>query len=333
MTVTLATTPELRVVRDYAANDQLQGFYLLSRIETRPKKNGELFLLVELMDSTGKLDGKMWENFEDAAAGLRAGDAVFADGRIDFFNKQQSVTLHTLRKASEQEVPDRRAFLPHSALSATQANERLMGWIESVQEPHLRALLDAIFDDPTLRGRFLDAPGGKSWHHATVGGLAEHTLSMVALADGIAGHYPLVHRDLLVTGTLLHDIGKTAELSWDLMLDYTSEGRLIGHITQGVLLVEDKLRGLAEFPAEMRRQLLHLILSHQGDGEKGSPVKPMTLEALALHYLDELDSRLNAFGQVRARTPEGQALSDYQRLMERYFYFRSPDEPTDEEGQ
>jgi len=331
MTVTLATTPELRAVREYAANDLLQGFYLLTRIEAKPKRNGEPYLHVELTDSTGKLDGKMWENFADALEHLRAGDAVYVDGRIDHFNNQPSVTIHSLRKATEQEVSDLRAFLPHSALSATQANQQLVEWIESLKQPHLRALLEKLFDDMSLRKRFLDAPGGKAWHHATIGGLAEHTLSMVKLADAVAGHYPQLHRDLFLAGTLLHDIGKAYELRWEPVLDYTSEGRLLGHITQGVLLIEERIREIEGFPDELRKQLLHIILSHQGDGQKGSPVKPMTLEALALHYLDELDSRMNAFAQVRAKTPESQEFSDYQKLMERYFYFRQADDTEEEQ--
>ncbi len=326
MTITLATTPDLKVVRNYSANDHVQGFYLLAKIETRPKKNGELFLIVELLDSTAKLDGKMWEGFEDALESLQAGDAVFVDGRLDIYNNTPGLVISVLRKATEQEVPDRRNFLPHSALSATKANEQLMELVETVKEPYLHQLLLSVFDDLGLRKKFLETPGGKNWHHSTVGGLAEHTLSMAKLAENACLRYPQLHRDLLIAGTLLHDIGKVFELEFNPAPDYTSEGRLLGHITQGTLLIEERIRGIEGFPAELRKQLLHLVLSHQGEPEKGSPIKPMTLEALVLHYLDELDSRVSAFEQVRARTPETQEFSDYQRLMERFFYFRSPDE-------
>jgi 3'-5' exoribonuclease len=326
MTVTLATTTPLKSVRELPTGDHVQGFYLLTKIETRPKKSGELFLIVDLQDHSGKIEGKMWENFSEALETLKAGDPVFVDGRLDHYQKIPGIVLTSLRKATAQEVPDRRSFLPHSQLSATQANERLMGVIESIKHPQLKALLDAIFDDIGFRKCFLETPGGKAWHHATVGGLVEHTLSMVALANQIAAHYPQIHRDLLISGTILHDIGKAFELSVEPALDYTSEGRLLGHITQGVLLVEQKLSEIEGFPSELRKQLLHIILSHQGEPAMGSPVKPMTLEALVLHYLDELDSRVSAFEQIRARTPETQVFSDYQRLMDRFFYFRSPDE-------
>ncbi len=326
MAVTLATSPELKSVRESSANDQVQGFYLLSKIETRTKKNGEPFLVVELSDASAKIEAKMWDGFAEALETLRAGDAVYIDGRVDFFMKNPSITLATIRRATEQEVPDRRNFLPHSQLSATHANEQLMALIDTVMDVHLNQTLHLVFDDLALRKKFFETPGGKNWHHSTVGGLVEHTLSMAKLSDQIAEHYPQLHRDLLIAGTLLHDIGKVLELSFEPVLDYTSEGRLLGHITIGAMLVEERIQSIDNFPSELRKQLLHLILAHQGDPSMGSPVKPMTLEALVLHYLDELDSRVNAFEQVRAKTPESQDFSDYQRLMERFFYFRSPDD-------
>ncbi|MBK6764952.1 MAG: HD domain-containing protein [bacterium] len=327
MTVSLATTTPLKSVRELPTGDHVEGFYLLTKIDTRPKKSGEPFLIVELQDHSGKIEGKMWDNFTEALETLKAGDPVFVDGRLDHYQKLPGLVLTVARKASEQEVPDRRSFLPHSQLSAAQADERLARVIESVTEPHLSELLESLFGDQSFRRRFLETPGGKAWHHATVGGLVEHTLSMVALAEMICGHYPQLHRDLMICGTLLHDVGKVSELTIEPALEYTSEGRLLGHITQGVLLVERTIGEIDGFPAELRKQLLHIILSHQGEPAMGSPVKPMTLEALTLHYLDELDSRVNAFEQVRARTSSGQEFSDYQRLMERFFYFRSPDEP------
>jgi len=326
MTVTLATSPERKSVREYSANDQVQGSYLLSKMETRTKKNGEPFLVVELADASAKIEAKMWDGFADALETLRAGDAVYVDGRVDFFMKNPSITLAAIRKATEQEVPDRRNFLPHSQLSATRADEQLVVLIDTVKDVYLNQALHLVFDDLSLRKKFLETPGGKNWHHSTVGGLVEHTLSMAKLADQIAEHYPQLHRDLLIAGTLLHDIGKVLELSFEPVLDYTSEGRLLGHITIGAMLVEEQIRLIENFPLELRKQLLHLILAHQGDPSMGSPVKPMTLEALVLHYLDELDSRVNAFEQVRAKTPGSQDFSDYQRLMERFFYFRSPDD-------
>ncbi|MCC6475667.1 HD domain-containing protein [bacterium] len=322
---TLQNTPSLHTVRSLPANDSVQGFYLLIKIESRPKKSGELFLSCELQDYSGKIEAKMWENISEPLAELKPGDAVYVSARVDHFNNIPSLVLAQLRKATETEVPDRRQFLPHSALSANEANEKLARVIESVKHPALHQLLDTIFSDVKFRKGFLEAPGGKMWHHSTLGGLAEHTLSMIGLADLICSHYPEFHRDLLISGALLHDIGKVFELQTEVGIDYTVEGRLLGHITQGVLWIEKQIESISDFSPELRRQLLHLILSHQGDGTMGSPVKPMTREALALHYLDELDSRMSAFAQVQAKTPEDQNFSDYVRLMDRFFYFRNPD--------
>lgn len=323
---TLQNTTPISTLRSLPAHDIVQGFYLLIKIESRPKKTGEPFLHCELQDYSGKIEAKMWDNISEPLAQLKAGDAVFVAGRVDHYNNIPSLVLAQLRKASDEEVPDRRMFLPHSSLSANDANEKLARVIESVKHPEIHALLDTIFSDARFRKGFLEAPGGKMWHHSTLGGLAEHTLSMCALADLICTNYPDLHRDLLISGALLHDIGKVFELSTEVSIDYTIEGRLLGHITQGVLWIEKMMNGIENFPSEIRRQLLHIILSHQGDGTMGSPVKPMTREALALHYLDELDSRMSAFSQVEAKTPDTADFSEYVRLMDRFFYFKNPDD-------
>jgi 3'-5' exoribonuclease len=149
---------------------------------------------------------------------------------------------------------------------------------------------------------------------------------MVKLVRSVASHYPQINVDLLSTGAFLHDVGKVFELSSDITIDYSSDGRLLGHIVLGTMLVEKKMEAIEGFPPELRKQLLHLILAHQGDGTMGSPVKPLTLEALMLHYCDEMDSRVNAFMQIKANTPEGQDFSDYVRLMDRFFYFKPVEE-------
>jgi 3'-5' exoribonuclease len=192
-------------------------------------------------------------------------------------------------------------------------------------------LVEAVLCDADFRRAFLEAPGGKLWHHASLGGLAEHTVKLAQVADAICPHYPALNRDLLVTGALLHDVGKVMEYTSDAAIEYSVEGRLMGHIVQGVLLVENKLAAIPDFPPETRRQVLHLILSHQGEPTMSSPVKPMTPEALVLHFLDEIDSKLDAFARVRAATPEGQDFSEYVKLMERFFYLKSIEPPIAED--
>lgn len=322
MVVTPETSPPLADVRELPAGDKITGFYLLAKIETKPKRNGEPYLELRLQDASGHLDAKMWELFAEITAAAKAGDIVKVEGVVDVYNDLPQLIVSRIRLATPEEAPDRRSFLPHSPLAPDEARRILDEIVASVNHGPLRALLASVFADSGVLDRFLDAPAGKMWHHAALGGLAEHSLSLARLASHTAAHYSDLNRDLLVAGALLHDVGKIFELTHDPVIDYSAEGRLLGHIVMGAAFVERKIAELDGFPTETRRQLLHLILSHQGDGAMGSPVRPMTLEAIVLHYLDELDSKTEAFLRERAKTPAGQELSKYINLMNRFFYFK-----------
>jgi 3'-5' exoribonuclease len=328
MTVTPQTSPSLNRVRELPAGDKVTGFYLLTKLETRQKKDGVPYLVCTLQDSTASLEAIFWENFSDFLNTAEIGSVLKVEGTLDRYRDVPRLHLIRVRKATEDEVPDRRAFLPHSPLTAEDARRQISEIIAAFENMPLQALLESVFNDEEFARGFFEAPGGKMWHHAALGGLAEHTLSLAKVADAVCTLYPVLHRDLLVAGALLHDIGKVFEFTTDVAIDYSVEGRLLGHIVQGTLLLERKIAELPEFPEETRRQILHLVLSHQGDGSMGSPVKPMTREALTLHYLDELDSRLEAFARIQSNTPPGQDFSDYVRLMERFFYLRSLDDNT-----
>lgn len=323
--VTLETTLPLARVRELPAGDVIIGFYLLTKIEVKPKRNGGSYLEVRLQDASGSLDLKMWEGFEEFVGSAKIGDVVKIDAVVDRYRDIPALVAQRLRIATDDEAPDKQVFLPHSVLSATDAHRLLFEIIETIQSVSLKQLLLAIFQDAGFLLNFLRASGGKMWHHATIGGLAEHSISMAKIADAMAAHYVDMNRDLIVAGALLHDIGKVFELDSNIAIDYTIEGRLLGHISQGAIFVDRRMGEIADFPAEMRRQLLHLILSHQGDGTMGSPVKPMTLEAIVLHYCDETDSKVNAFLHVKANTPTERDFSDYVKLMERFFYFKPVD--------
>jgi 3'-5' exoribonuclease len=325
MTTTPATSPTLATVRELPSGDRVTGFYLVTKIETKPKRDGSLYLVMDLQDSTGHLDAKMWEGFEEIVSTVKPGDVVKAAATLDRYRDLPGLIISKLRVATPDEVPDRRAYLPHSPVSAEEAGQRIDAIIDSIQHTDLKAIAKAVFDDEDFRNRFLESPGGKIWHHATLGGLAEHTLSLAGLADKISSHYPELNRDLLITGTLLHDVGKVFELTFDTGFDYSAEGRLLGHIVQGTLFVEKKMAELPDLSDEVRKQVLHLILAHQGDPDMGSPVKPLTLEALVLHYLDDLDAKVNAFAQVKSKTPEGDDFSAWVNLMNRFFYFKPLD--------
>jgi 3'-5' exoribonuclease len=323
--VTPETSPLLANVRDLPAGERVVGYYLVTRLEIKPKRAGGSYLELHLQDGSGKMDARMWEGFEDVPTRTKPGDVVKIDAVRNDYNDSRTLIIERMRPATLEEVPDPKAFLPHSPLATEQAREQLAALMDSISKEPIRRLLQTIFDDADFLRIYLTAPAGKQWHHAEIGGLVQHTLTLAHVADCICQFYPQLNRDLLVTGAILHDIGKVFELTADHAIDYTVDGRLMGHIYLGATFVEEKISQLTEFPPEIRRQLVHMILAHQGDGTMGSPVKPMTLESLVIHYLDQLDSKLNAFQRVRAQTPDGQPFSEYVKLMDRFFYLQSID--------
>jgi 3'-5' exoribonuclease len=313
----------IQELRNLPAGDRIvTGFYLLSRLEVRTKKDGAPYLVLELQDATGRIEAQFWDNFRDFQETAQIGQVIKIQGTIGHWQGVARLQVQKARVATPEDgAPEPRDFLAHSTRTPDEMRSELREMIASLCEGPLRQLLTNIFEDEEIWKAFAEAPGGKLWHHAYLGGLAEHTLSLAHLCDVVANYYKRLDRDLLVAGALLHDVGKVTELETKAGIDYSIDGRLLGHITLGALFVEEKIKQIEGFPEETRRRLLHLILSHQGEGTMGSPVRPMTLEALALHYADDLDSKFNALERIRERTPEGQAFSDYIKLMERFFYF------------
>jgi 3'-5' exoribonuclease len=329
--VTPQTSPLLSHVRELPAGDKIIGFYLIAKIEVKPTRTGGQYLEMRLQDASGTMHAKMWEGFEEFAATAKSGEAVKLEAVVDRYRDTPDLKVNRIRLATEEEVPDTTIFLPRSKITPEEAREQIEQLIGTVNNEHILRLLHSIFHDEEFVERFLISAAGKLWHHAMIGGLAEHTIGVTRAVECICQYYPLLNKDLCVAGGLLHDIGKIFELSSDTAIDYNAQGRLLGHVFMGADFVERKIKELPDFPDEIRMHVLHIILSHQGDLEYGSPVKPMTPEALAIHYFDELDSRLEAFQRVRNQTPEGQPFSDYVKLMERYFYLRSIDDETQTE--
>ncbi|HEJ83934.1 MAG TPA: HD domain-containing protein, partial [Desulfobacteraceae bacterium] len=202
---------------------------------------------------------------------------------------------------------------------------------ESLGNPHLQALLKAFLDDAAFLQAYCKAPAAKSMHHVYLGGLLEHSLAVADLADDICRRYPELDRDLLVAGALLHDIGKVDELRYVRTFDYTDEGKLLGHIVMGVEMIDEKLRGLESFPRPLALLLKHLLLSHHGQYEYGSPKRPKTMEAVVLNFIDDLDAKINGVRTHIEKEPDSDsAWTSYHRLYDRYFFKpQSPAEPTD----
>jgi 3'-5' exoribonuclease len=295
-------------VNELEPNQIVTATFLVHSKEVRQKKTGELYLSVLLGDRTGELDAKMWDNVSEAIDAFDRDDFVKVKGMIQIFHNRPQLTIHKVRRLQEGEV-EFSDYFPSSKRDPEEMWNELRATVAGLANPHLKGLLDAMLDDEDIAWRYRRAPAAKQIHHAFLGGLIEHVLSLCALARAIAPHYPNVDADLLIAGIVLHDIGKIYELNYERGFSYSSEGQLIGHISIGMRMVADKLRGLPDFPPQLRTLVEHMILSHHGQLEFGSPKLPMFVEALMLHYLDDLDSKMECM----------QSLAEHDRQVEGCF--------------
>jgi 3'-5' exoribonuclease len=286
-------------VADLAADQTVTTFFLVTEKEVRSTQNGKLYLRLELGDRTGTVEARMWDHFEDSAAMIARDDFVKIQGRVEIYRGKKQVMLDRLRKAEATEV-DAEDFYAHTAENVDQLWARLRELAESVQNPWLQQLLLAVLDDADIAARMRRAPAAKTMHHAFLGGLLEHVISLCELCDVVAARYAETNRDLLMTGGILHDIGKVYELSYERSLGYTTEGQLLGHIVIAVELIGRKVSAIPGFPEELAVLVKHMILSHHGQYDFGSPKLPMFREAVMLHYLDDLDSKMGAMRALYA---------------------------------
>ena len=278
-------------IRDIEPNQVITGLFLVQHKDIRQKKSGEPYLSMMLADRTGELDAKMFDNAAEVLDAFERDDFVRVKGLYQIFQNRPQLTVHKIAAVADSEV-DYADYFPASKRDRNEMFAELQTWIASITNPHLRALLDLIFADEEIALAYRTAPAAKSVHHAWLGGLIEHVLSLCHLAKFTAAHYSDIDLDLLLAGVILHDIGKIRELSYARGFSYTTQGQLLGHIVIGMQIVQDKLRRLPDFPAPLRDLLIHMILSHHGEMEFGSPKVPMFAEALLLHHLDNLDSKM-----------------------------------------
>jgi 3'-5' exoribonuclease len=286
-------------VGDLAADQNVVSFFLVIEKEVRSTQAGKLYLRLELGDRTGSVEARMWDHFEESAASISKDDFVKIQGRVEIYRNKKQVMLDRLRKAEASEV-DAEDFYAHTEANIDELWARLRELAASVQNPWLRKLLEAVLDDADIAPRMQRAPAAKTMHHAFLGGLLEHVISLCELCEVVAARYPETNRDLLLTGGILHDIGKVYELSYERSLGYTTEGQLLGHIVIAVELIGRKVSAIPGFPEELAVLVKHMILSHHGQYDFGSPKLPMFREAVMLHYLDDLDSKMGAMRALYA---------------------------------
>lgn len=270
------------------------GFFLVLAKQQRTTKTNKPYLNLILGDKTGQLEARVWDPSDSRIAkDFEQGSIVKVRGSCSRFEDRLQVKIDQLRVAQPDEV-EKSDLLPATGYDVNDLWRQLGNFIEGMSNPDLKALLTAILSDPGIAHAYREAPAARQLHHAWLGGLLEHVVSLLRLGERVAAHYPLIDRDLLLTGVILHDIGKIRELSWDTGFDYTIEGVLLGHIQMGVDLVEKTIDKLPHFPDRLRTLVLHLILSHHGKLEFGSPKLPMIPEALVLNFIDDLDAKMQA---------------------------------------
>jgi len=305
---------------DITPNSRVEGRYLVVRKELRQGGRSGYFLDLTLCDPTGRVPAKVWENAAAIAGRLEQGQVVEVTGAAETYRDELQVRLDNLRPVPAEEA-DPTEFLPRSQQDLNSLERRLANLVKSVRDDQLRELLLRLFRDQAFREKFRTAPAAKALHHSYIGGLLEHTVEVAELCEKVAELFPNLDRDLLMAAAIVHDIGKIEELSWQTAFDYTDQGQLLGHLVLGERRMRQEADQIEGFPEELKLLLSHIILSHHGTHEYGSPKLPMTAEAIALHHAEDLDAKVNMFlGQIGAAREQGRRWTERYSLLGRALY-------------
>lgn len=281
-------------IKELQRGQNIESFFHVREKNLNRTKSGTPYLSLRLADLTGEIEGRVWDNAHDFAAIFDVHDFIKVRAEVEEFQGNLQLRITKLRRclAEEIQLDD---YLPRTSADVEKMFAELKGLAHLVKQPFLTKLLDSFLEDQDFEQKFKKAPAAKNVHHAYLGGLLEHTLAVTQLILLVAPRYPGVNQDLLLTGGILHDIGKIEELFFSQVFDYTDAGRLLGHIVLTGEMVDRKIKAIPDFPEDLALLLKHMLISHHGDFAFGSPKLPMTLEALILHHLDDLDAKVNAF--------------------------------------
>ncbi len=305
-------------LRDYKPGDEVTGFFAVRKKELK-EYNGKFFLKLELGDASGRMDGILWEEAAVTHNQLEVGAAVKVRGAVTTYRDDLQINIQKVRPAQPGEY-SLEELLPRSKFSKEELEKKFADAAAKIKNPHLKKLLELFMAERKVLDIYLTVPAGKLWHHNYVGGLAEHSLQMADIARGVAPYYPLADADLLATGAILHDCGKVWQYKTTGYIDYTTEGRLVGHINSGDHYVASLIARLTDFPEELALRLRHLIVSHQGELEQGSPVVPQTPEGFILYAIDEMDSKMGALSRIWEKEKKP-GWSEFINLIGRYIYW------------
>ena len=326
------------MIKNILDNQTVEGVFMVREVTRGETKNGKPFLALTIMDSSGEIAGRVWENADHYLDSCPTGATIRVKAQAQSYRGVLQLRVDHLEKC---DVPPEEmgSLIPATSGDITAMAAELIRLAKSIENDHLRELVLAFFNDREIFTLFKKAPAAKYMHHACLGGLLEHTLGVSKVAEAVSGLYPAVDHSLLMAGAMLHDIGKLIEFNYEtLPYDYSSRGRLVGHMVLAIEMIHEKITGVAGFPEETATHLKHMILAHHGRHEFGSPSLPMMLEAFILNFIDDLDAKVDYItGLARKFDGEEYQWTDYQRNLERFLYVKGPagnqNEPADDDNE
>lgn len=305
-------------VTELGSEQVITTFFLVHEKEIRNTREGKSYLRLELGDRSGTIEARMWDLFESIAKDINRDDFVKVQARVEIYRNKPQLALQQVRLAKPEEI-DLVDFLPHTKEDVEKLWCRLLEFAGAIGNPWLKTLVTGILTDPTIAPRFKRAPAAKVMHHAFIGGLLEHVVGLCTLAQLLATQYAELDVDLLLMAAMLHDVGKLDELCYERAIGYTTEGQLLGHIVMELETVSRAIDGIAGFPAPLKTVVQHMLISHHGEYEFGSPKLPMIREAMVFHYMDNLDSKMAAVRAALASAAGDDQWSAYSSAMGRKF--------------
>ena len=303
-------------IKDIMEEDRIASCYLVRGKSQGTTRNGKPFLTLTLADKTGEIPAMVWDRAQEYSARFSEGETVVVAGLASSYRGRIQLTISDIERPEKE--PDSSLFCESSPTDPSKMMRSLKEILKGIKDPNLRALVDRFLADRSFTALFRKAPAAKNFHHSYMGGLLEHTLSVSEMAAEIARHYPELNGDLLIAAAFLHDIGKTREFTFPPNIEYTDEGRLVGHVVSGVEMLNEKLEGMKAFPEDLAIRLKHMILSHHGQFDFGSPKEPAFLEAFALNFVDDMDAKMNGLGRFMERDRREGAWTEFNRLFGRY---------------
>jgi len=321
-----------RFIKDFKEGEVIESLYLVRQKFFDIAKNGKPYISLELTDRTGMVNGRRWDAEKSIFDSFRVDDFVKVKGRVEIYKKYPQLNLDSLERAGDSSV-DISLYVPTVDRDRDQMFKAFLSEISNIKNPYLKALLNNVFSDKKTIANFKSAPAATDFHHPYIGGLLEHTLCCIQLAKVIVSRYPGIDEELLIAGAALHDIGKIEELSYKRSFYYTDRGRLIGHVVLGLNMVEKEIGNVPDFPDELKNLLLHIIISHHGEQEWGSPKRPMCLEAIVLHHIDNLDAKINGFKQfVSTYSDPSSRWTKHSKMFREFLYKRMEVANEEEKG-